>query len=161
RRALAEAKVESQFARAVRYVEAVGARAVVPSAGPPCFLDPELAGLNVVIGDEISIFPDATAFLERLVKEDVETGLLAIPGTTLTLEGGTVSVEHPMPDQDVAAIFTDKAAYLRRYHDDWAGWLAAEREAWPPARPHLARRLAAWWEPLLAAAPALRAAVGA
>jgi len=160
RRELAAAKVESQFARAVRYVEAVGARAVVPSAGPPCFLDPELAGLNVVTGDEISIFPDATAFLERLVKEDIETGVLVIPGTTLSL-GGAVTIEHPMPDDDVAAIFTDKADYLRRYHDDWAGWLAAEREAWPPPRPHLARRLAARWEPLLASAPALRAAIGA
>src|SRR6476619_1330645 len=87
RRELAAAKVESQFARAIRYVEAVGARAVVPSAGPPCFLDPELAGLNVVTGDEISIFPDATAFLERLVKEDIETGVLVIPGTTLSLGG--------------------------------------------------------------------------
>ena len=39
-RALVDAKVESQFSRAMRYVESVGARAVVPSAGPPCFLDP-------------------------------------------------------------------------------------------------------------------------
>ena len=37
---LCRAKVESQFSRAMRYVEKVGARYVVPSAGPPCFLDP-------------------------------------------------------------------------------------------------------------------------
>lgn len=34
---LARAKVESQFARALKYVETLNARAVVPSAGPPCF----------------------------------------------------------------------------------------------------------------------------
>ncbi len=65
-RELCDAKVESQFARAMRYVEALGARAVVPSAGPPCFLDPELFGFNVIDGDELSIFPDQRAFLDRL-----------------------------------------------------------------------------------------------
>ena len=41
-RELVDAKVASQFARAMRYVEAIGATSVVPSAGPPAFLDPEL-----------------------------------------------------------------------------------------------------------------------
>jgi UDP-MurNAc hydroxylase len=160
RRELAAAKVESQFARAIRYVEAVGARVVVPSAGPPCFLDPELAGLNVVTGDEISIFPDATAFLERMAKEDIETGVLAVPGTAIDIGPAAIAVHHPMPD-DVATIFTAKDEHLRRYHDDWAGWLATERASWPAPRPDLAGRLASWWEPLLALAPSLRAAVGA
>ena len=66
-RALVDAKVESQFSRAMRYVESVGARAVVPSAGPPCFLDPELFHLNVITGGEPSIFVDQRVFLERLV----------------------------------------------------------------------------------------------
>jgi UDP-MurNAc hydroxylase len=160
RRELAAAKVESQFVRAIRYVEAVGARTVVPSAGPPCFLDPELAGLNVVTGGEVSIFPDATAFLERLDKEGIETGVLAIPGTTIDL-GPLITVRHPVADDDVTAIFTAKADHLRRYHDDWSAWLAAERASWPAPEPDLAGRLAAWWEPLLASAPSLRAAVGA
>jgi len=62
-------KVESQFARATRYVEAIHATTVVPSAGPPCFLDPELFGLNMITGDEISIFPDQTEFQRRLSDE--------------------------------------------------------------------------------------------
>ena len=60
---LVDAKVDSQLARAMRYVESVGARAVVPSAGPPCFLDPELFHLNLVRGDEPSIFVDQRTFL--------------------------------------------------------------------------------------------------
>src|SRR5215213_7854673 len=119
RRDLAAAKVESQFARAIRYIEVVDARVVVPSAGPPCFLDPDLAPLNVVTGDEISIFPDATAFLERLDKEGIESGVVAIPGTVIDVDADRVTVRHPMADDDVAAIFSDKAAYLRRYHEDW------------------------------------------
>src|SRR5438270_492117 len=50
-RELVDAKIASQFARAMRYVEAVGARAVVPSAGPPAFVDPEVFHLNVIDGD--------------------------------------------------------------------------------------------------------------
>jgi UDP-MurNAc hydroxylase len=60
------AKVDSQYTRAMRYVEAIDARAVVPSAGPPCFLDPALFGFNVIDGDELSIFPDQREFMDRL-----------------------------------------------------------------------------------------------
>ena len=65
-RELVDAKVDSQLTRAMRYVEAVDAAAVVPSAGPPAFLDPELFHLNVIDGDELSIFPDQRIFLDRL-----------------------------------------------------------------------------------------------
>ena len=44
KKAACDAKVDAQFARAMRYVEKIGARAIVPSAGPPCFLDPDLFG---------------------------------------------------------------------------------------------------------------------
>jgi len=60
-RALVDAKVDSQLTRAMRYVESVDAAAVVPSAGPPAFLDPELFHLNVIDGDELSIFADQVA----------------------------------------------------------------------------------------------------
>ncbi|HKA02830.1 MAG TPA: Rieske 2Fe-2S domain-containing protein [Acidimicrobiales bacterium] len=161
KRELATAKVESQFGRALRYVEAVGARVVVPSAGPPCFLDPDLFGLNVVAGDEISIFPDATAFLERLRKDGIDTGVLAIPGTTIDVTSDTITVDQPVPDDDLGAIFADKGAYLRRYQRDWTPWLDQLKSTWPAPQPDLADRLAAWWEPLLDAAPTLSAAIDA
>ena len=56
------------------------ARAVVPSAGPPAFLDPELFRLNVITGDELSIFPDQRSFMQRLADAG-PPGILAIPGT--------------------------------------------------------------------------------
>ena len=161
KRELATAKVESQFGRAIRYVEAVGARAVVPSAGPPCFLDPDLFGLNVVTGDEISIFSDASAFLERLAKDDIDTGVLVVPGSTVEVTPDAVTVRHQQPDHEVAAIFAEKATYLRRYQQDWLPWLEATKATWPAPQPELARRLAAWWEPLLAMAPSLCAAIDA
>ncbi len=159
-RQLCDAKVESQFARAMRYVEKIDARYVVPSAGPPCFLDEELFGLNKIDGDEPSIFPDQTVFLERL-RADGRHGLLNVPGTTIEVTPSTVTVEHPMPEADVERIFTDKRAYLRRYQADWAPWLAELKAGWNPPSTDLLATLKSWWEPLLDMAPTLRAEVGA
>jgi UDP-MurNAc hydroxylase len=160
-RAACRAKVDAQFARATRYVEAVGARVVVPSAGPPCFLDPELAGLNMISGDELSIFPDASHFLTRLERDGIDTGRLLIPGSAVELSAAAISIEHAVDDDEVRRPFEHKAAYLAEYAHDWKGWLAAEKASWPEPQPDLVGRLAEWWEPLLARCPTLRAGVGA
>jgi UDP-MurNAc hydroxylase len=158
-RALVDAKVDQQFARAMRYVEAIDGRAVVPSAGPPAFLDDDLFGMNVIDGDELSIFPDQREFIARLDATG-RRSVLAIPGTSIDVTDGRLEVTHPLPDDDVRAIFERKREYLERYRRDWAGWLAAERARW--VRPHtdLVATFKAWWEPLLSMAPTLRAAVG-
>src|SRR5215203_1711708 len=98
-RPLVDAKVDSQLSRAMRYVEAVKAAAVVPSAGPPVFLDPELFHLNVIDGDELSIFPDQRVFLDQLTAAG-HTGILAIPGTAIDLTDDGLVVTHPMPDDE-------------------------------------------------------------
>jgi UDP-MurNAc hydroxylase len=155
----AAAKRDSTLSRAVMYARAVGARHVIPSAGPPCFLDPELAWLNDVDRSPTNIFPDATVFLERLADAGLP-GQLAVPGTVLDVADGQLSVHQPLPPAELDAVFTDKASYLRSYAADWADWLAKERASWPEPQPDLVGRLAAWWEPLLASAPRVRAAVG-
>ncbi len=159
-RALVDAKIDSQFARAMRYVEAVGARAIVPSAGPPCFLDPDLFHLNVIDGDEPSIFCDQRTFLARLERSG-HRGLLAIPGTAIEVTPGAIDVRHPRPDEQVDAIFTSKGGYLRSYQSDWTPWLDKLKAEWPSEHTDLVATLKAWWEPLLAMAPTVREAVGA
>jgi UDP-MurNAc hydroxylase len=160
-RALVDQKIEAQFSRAQRYVEAIDARVVVPSAGPPCFLDNDLFGFNVIDGDELSIFPDQTVFIERLRRAGRDTAQLAIPGTAFDLTPGQVSISHPLPDADVGRIFSAKREYLERYASDWRPWLEQLKSAWPAPAPDLVGRLKAWWEPLLAQAPTLREGVGA
>ncbi len=158
---LVRAKIDSQLARAMRYVESVGARAVVPSAGPPCFLDPELFHLNVVDGEEPSIFCDQRTFLDRLARSG-HHGILAVPGTAIEIGPVDIAVRHPFPQADVDAIFTDKDAYLRRYQTDWSPWLAAMKASWPhDTGTDLLSTLREWWEPLLAMAPTVRGAIGA
>jgi UDP-MurNAc hydroxylase len=160
-RRLCDAKVETQYSRAMRYVESIDARYVVPSAGPPVFLDPELFHLNVISGDELSIFPDQRGFLSRLQRQWRGNGILNIPGTVIDITPDAISVTHPLPQNEVDAIFTDKRAYLERYADDWSGWLTTYKQSWAQPTDDLFERLQAWWEPLLAAAPHLCQSVGA
>lgn len=160
--AAGRAKREAQLARAVGYVKALDADWVVPSAGPPCFLDPELWHGNDLDRDPANIFPDATVFLERLEAEGVGGGRLAIPGTVLEVDHAerVLTVHHPLPPDEVDAIFTDKRAYLERYQADWLPWLETMKAGWPEPKPDLAGRLAAWWEPLMDRAPRTCAAIG-
>lgn len=160
KRTLCRAKVDSQFARAMRYVDNIDARAVVPSAGPPCFLDDDLFGLNMIDGDELSIFPDQRSFLARLAAAD-RFGIMNIPGTAIDVTAGSIAVTHPMPQPDVDAIFSDKRTYLRRYQADWRPWLDDVKAGWRMPGTDLAATLRQWWEPLLDMAPTLREQVGA
>ncbi|HEX9260614.1 MAG TPA: Rieske 2Fe-2S domain-containing protein [Acidimicrobiales bacterium] len=157
-RRLVDAKVDAQFKRAIGYVAAVGARAVVPSAGPPCFLDPDLFQFNIITGDELSIFPDATEFVTRLQQRGIDTARIVAPGGTITTTPADVEVSNP-PGWERA--YDDKLAYLREYQSDWAGWLDDMKAALPKPTTDLLERLQTWWEPLLAKAPTLAAAVGA
>jgi UDP-MurNAc hydroxylase len=159
-RELIDAKVESQFTRSLKYVDEINAKAVVPSAGPPCFLDPELFQFNMITGDELSIFPDQMSFLSKLTAAG-RHGLLAIPGTEIEITPQGCTVQHPIAEADVQAIFTDKLGYLTQYQSDWAPWLEQAKASWHPPTTNLLQTLKAWWEPLLAMAPTLRSAVGA
>lgn len=157
------AKVKAQFARAMRYVEHIDAVAVAPSAGPPCFLDPELFGLNMIDGDELSIFPDQSRFLAML-EQAGHTGASNIPGTTIEIitsdEARRVTVTHPIPQAEVDAIFSDKRSYLEQYQSDWLEWLDDMKANWTAPTTDLLSSLAGWWEPLLEIAPTVRQQVG-
>lgn len=157
---LALAKTESQFSRAIKYVETINARAVVPSAGPPCFLDEDLFAMNMISGNEVSIFPDQTKFLTRLKKLDRNNDLLAIPGTVIEISPENISSTHPQ-GVEVEKIFSEKEKYLREYQADWSFWLSTEKKRWSIEPTNLLTTLQAWFEPLMALAPFLRAGIGA
>ena len=158
--ALARSKVESQFARSIRYVDALGARVVVPSAGPPCFLDEDLFSVNMIDGDELSIFPDQTEFIARLARHGNNNAVLNIPGTAISVSPTEISVQHCVSDAEVQRPFVHKREYLLEYQADWATWLSDTKASWSVHNTNLVSELQAWWEPLLAMAPSLRGAIG-
>lgn len=145
-------KRQRQMDRCRQYISQVGATWVIPSAGPPCFLDPELRALNDDRGDPANIFPDQVVFLDQMRSHGHEGGLLLIPGSTADFTGSQLkSVTHPLPQDEVQAIFTTgKTAYIADYADRMAPVLAAEKARWAPAEGEsLLEPLRARFEPIM------------
>ena len=124
-------KRQRQMDRCRQYIAQVGATWVVPSAGPPCFLDPELRDLNDDHGDPANIFPDQMVFLDQMRRNGHDRGLLMIPGSTAEFTGSQLdSLPHPLPTDEVEAIFTTgKADYIAEYAERMPPVLAAEKAA--------------------------------
>lgn len=171
--ALSRDKRERGMDRARRFVEQVGADHIFPSAGPPCFLDRDLFVFNDLDGTGNNPFPDQTVFLDFLARTDAAEGKagsrrghLVVPGSVATLSpdpaGGPsrCEVEQPGPYEQIMAPFTDKRAYLEAYRERQRPVLEAAHASWPVGQLDIAAELKGWWEPLLAQADHLCAAVG-
>jgi UDP-MurNAc hydroxylase len=147
--ALGRKKRENEMARALRYIDEFGARWVFPSAGPPCFLDEDLFRFNDFDRSPANTFPDQAAFLDYLHAQGRENGLLALPGTTIELNGGAPQVRHPLMSDGLETIFGRKREYLTHYRARWQGRLEAGKASWPRGRVEIVPALKQWFEPLL------------
>lgn len=159
--ALARDKRVRQGQRAMRYIEAIGARHVVPFAGPPAFLDDELFALNDVDDDPTNIFQDQRSFLEVLRAHGIEHAHLAVAGSEIEVCPERFEVTSGPTEE----LFAKKEQYLRAYQARRRAEVAACLPE--PADPddevdpdELVGRLARWIEPLLAGAPSVRKALG-
>jgi UDP-MurNAc hydroxylase len=143
-------KRQRQMDRCRQYIAQVGATWVVPSAGPPCFLDPELRDLNDDHGDPANIFPDQIVFLDQMRSHGHDGGLLMIPGSVADFTGSQLdSLTHPVEDPE--NIFTTgKAAYIEDYAHRMTPVLTAEKAGWAPAEGEsLLEPLRALFEPIM------------
>ena len=142
----------------------IGARAVVPSrraAGVPRSASWHL---NVVTGDELSIFPDQRAFLDP----PRTAGHRGHPGDPRHRDrdrragrAGSRSI-HPIPDDAVERDLHRQGGVPRRVRSRLGGMARPGEGQLGTHRPTTCSTdLKAWWEPLLAMAPTLRTAVGA
>lgn len=134
--------------RARSYIEQVDATWVVPSAGPPVFLDDELRYLNDDCGDEGNIFPDQMVFLDQMRRHGHDRGLLMVPGSTVDIHGADAELNHPY---DPATVWSDKAAYIEKMAQRLAPVLVAEKKTWAPAEGEpLLEPLRQLFEPIMA-----------
>lgn len=147
--ALSSKKRTTQMERALRYARQIGASHIVPTAGPPCFLDDPLWHLNDFDRDPTNIFPDATVFLELVEEAAFTKGHLVIPGSVLEIGRGTVAVTHPMPDDEVMRIFTDKRGHLVAYKARKQPEIDAIMASLPRGEVEILPALKEWFEPLL------------
>ncbi len=145
--------------RARSYIEQVGATWVVPSAGPPMFLDEDLFYLNDFgsgeTADTTSIFPDQETFLEQMRIHGTDDGekhrgLMMVSGSVADFSGPTLNeVTHPYAPADVFG--ENKRAYLERMKEKFAPVIAAEKATWAPAEGEpLIGALRELFEPIMA-----------
>ncbi|HYZ08186.1 MAG TPA: Rieske 2Fe-2S domain-containing protein [Pseudonocardiaceae bacterium] len=162
KREFARRKRAAQSDRALRYIDAVGAAHVFPTAGPPCFLDEDLFGLNGLGRDGESIFTDQAQFLDELrAARPAVSAHLLLPGTVAELDGPHCTLTHERhTDDDIHRIFTDKTGYLRELQARRQPDLARERASRAPVPDDLLAQLKDWWEPLLKRADNICEGVG-
>jgi UDP-MurNAc hydroxylase len=109
--AISTEKYLSKFDSVARAIETLRPKMYFPSAGPPCFLDPELFHLNT---QPVNIFPSASRIIEyleaRLRKSDVRL-VHVVPGDRV--EAACDDIRHleigPRVDEK------DVVPYLRNY----------------------------------------------
>ena len=92
---LGHKKRVAQSARAFRYIEVLDPAFVVPSAGPPCFLDDDLFEHNDIHGNEWNTFPDQPTFLRYIEEQGRAGGRLMLPGTVADIGPGRMDVTPP------------------------------------------------------------------
>jgi UDP-MurNAc hydroxylase len=162
KREFARRKRVGQFDRALRYIDAVSAAHVFPTAGPPCFLDDELFHLNGHGVDGESIFTDQVEFLDQLrAARPAVSAHLLLPGSVAQFDGPQCTLTHDRhTDQEIRHIFEEKTAYLRELQRRKRPELARERESRAPVPADLLSQLKAWWEPLLKRADNICEGVG-
>lgn len=148
-RALGRKKRANEMGRALRYIREVHARWVVPSAGPPCFLDRDLFEFNDLDRDPSNTFPDQAAFLDYLGDQGITNGLLLAPGSEISLGRGGCHVEHPMAESQLHAVFSKKWAYLNEYRERQQPVIDTAKSSWPCEQVDIVSRLRDWFEPLL------------
>jgi UDP-MurNAc hydroxylase len=161
RKEFARRKRAGQTDRALRYIDAVGATHLFPTAGPPCFLDEDLFELNGQGRDGESIFTDQMEFLAELrsARPGVSAHLL-LPGSVAELDGARCELTHQHSATEITHIFSEKAAYLRDYQARAQPALARERASRAPVPVDLLEQLKQWWEPLLKRAEHICTGVG-
>jgi L-ascorbate metabolism protein UlaG (beta-lactamase superfamily)/nitrite reductase/ring-hydroxylating ferredoxin subunit len=124
-------KRAGKFKAVTRLVRGAQPKVVMPYAGPPCFLDPDLMPHNRWI-PEPGIFPDpaqAARWLDDRLPHQQSVTML--PGDTFDLGSGRVLSD---PHWDGFA-WDDLDGYLETYAERRAGELAAVHAAYPEPDP--------------------------
>src|SRR3984893_17070858 len=146
---LGRKKRENEMARALRYIQEINATFVVPSAGPPCFLDDHLFEFNDFDRNPANTFPDQQCFIEYMQAQGQNHGRLMIPGTVATITKDSFTTQHPFPEAEVEAIFTQKRAYLEAYRERQMPYIEAQKASWPRGQVDILASIKEWFEPLL------------
>jgi UDP-MurNAc hydroxylase len=125
RRELSRQKRQAKFGYVARAIGAVDPAVVLPFAGPPCFLDPELAIHNREMED--GIFPDQQQVTDWLCAQGFHRVVTLLPGDTWDADG-----PGRIPDRHWDGfLFRDRYSYLEEYAARRASAIAGVRARYP------------------------------
>jgi UDP-MurNAc hydroxylase len=116
-------KKMNKFSIVAKAIQTVNPKIYLPSAGPPCFLDPMLMHINF---EKFNIFPKAPEYLRYLDKHCKATGTLwpeIMPGDTYDLN--TMNFSH-LAEQRVEE--EDYEEYIKAYAMEYKNYFAKREQ---------------------------------
>lgn len=134
RRELSHQKRMAKFSYVAKAIKAVEPVTAIPFAGPPCFLDPELAQFNAEM--EGGIFPDQQQVIDWLAEQGFDKIPLLLPGDRWDITTCTKDSDPTWNDFS----FADRYSYLESYAKRRADHIAAVKARYPQPTNSL-------WEP--------------
>ncbi|MBW4688334.1 MAG: MBL fold metallo-hydrolase [Komarekiella atlantica HA4396-MV6] len=131
---LSDRKRMAKFSYLERAIASVKPVTAIPFAGPPCFLDPELAWANSEIED--GIFPDQQQVVNWLHQQGVNNTMILLPGDVFD-----VIQQSKQPDPFWGDFsFSDRDSYIKNYSQQKATHITALKARYPEPTESL-------WEP--------------
>jgi UDP-MurNAc hydroxylase len=124
---IAKKKVRAKFNSVAQAIRTLSPRVYLPSAGPPCFLDPTLQHLNF---EPINIFPRAPHlidYLDKRLPDSPTTWPELMPGDVLDADSGTVVYETKERVHR-----EDYEDYVRAYAASYEGFFAERERQYRP-----------------------------
>lgn len=151
KRQISRHKRANKFSSIRKTFSTTGAQWLIPTAGPPCFLDPEHFDLNF---DDDSIFPTQEDFYRYAQREGfADRTIVLLPGDEL-VENADHAAEN---EQRLRAdCFTNKRRYLESYQDDRLPVIRRELAEIPESPFSLLQKLCDFFQPLISASPFFR-----
>lgn len=147
RQALSQRKRTAKFNYVTRIINVLEPTTVIPFAGPPCFLDSELAPLNAEM--EAGIFPDLQQVTDWLMGQGFKNTVLLLPG-----DSWDITTESKQADPTWEGFsFTNRQPYLETYAQRRATQIAAVIERYPEPTQSLWQSFQNYFQRLLHLSP--------
>jgi UDP-MurNAc hydroxylase len=122
---LSHRKRMAKFSYIERAIAATAPVTATPCAGPPCFLDPELAWVNAEM--EEGIFPDQQQVVDWLKQKGITNTVILLPGDAFD-----ITEKLLIPDANWHEFYQgDRHAYIQKYAENRAPEIAAFKSRYP------------------------------
>ncbi|MGF1938669.1 MAG: Rieske 2Fe-2S domain-containing protein [Nostoc sp. ChiQUE02] len=154
KRELSHSKRMAKFSYLERAIASVKPVNIIPFAGPPCFLDPELAWVNDEM--EAGIFPDQQQVVDWLSNKEIKNGLVLLPGDAFNVSDQLKEADPMWADFS----FSDRQSYLQKYAQTRTDQIAAFKASYPEPDNSIWEAFREYFQRLLAISPYFNHKIG-